>query len=187
MNAGAIVSSLRNRPIISTSALVAVLCLGAGYWRSTVAAEAQARLNDREAEANRLADNIRNGQKLDAQLTELTGVNQKIRLQLVDPADVATNQQYFYKLESDTGTKLLELRQGTTIKGKSGQSFSSIPYAVTVQGEYLQILSFLRRLESGSRFCRINAANVAVREWYEGPGGSTPVLTMSVNLEFLGI
>jgi len=51
-------------------------------------------------------------------------------------------------------------------------------YLVIVQGDFTQIITFLKRLEQGAYFCRINTAVASA-------SGSN--VTLNLNLDLLGI
>ena len=106
-----------------------------------------------------------------------------------DNADeIAKNLQFFYKLEEDTGTKLLDLRQnvgaGSRVAPKS-RTYVPVGYSVAVRGDYIRLLDFLRRLESNQRFCRVMSATIGVTGATDKDRGNE--LTINLGLELLGI
>ncbi len=172
------------------------LLLAAGYFfRQGSVPEAEALLEQRTTESRRLKANITNGTTLKDHVAALEDANAKIEQRLVRAADLARNQQYFYKIEADTGVKLMDLRPGstTTPGGRPAatgpkKQYSSVPYSCTVQGTYAQLLAFLRKLEQGEHFPRILSASVSM----SGGGGedtaseADPILSLTVGIELLG-
>jgi len=62
-----------------------------------------------------------------------------------------------------------------------------VPYIVAVQGDYAQIMTFLRHIESGMHYCRITSASITPSTRASTPGESSEgLLTLNLNLEFLG-
>jgi hypothetical protein len=118
------------------------------------------------------------------QLEQITELNKKLAGRLVDPADVATNQQYFYKLESETKVKLTDLRQLPIAGKRKGQAptlFNTVTYTANVQGDYIHILQFVRQVELGARVCRILSGSLSMSRAAES---YNPVLSLSVSVDF---
>jgi hypothetical protein len=145
-------------------------------------------------ESRRLKSNITNSAQLKEHLAALELANSKVSQRLVRAGDLATNQQYFYKIESETGVKLTDLRPGSgpiqpVGKGAVAKAlYPSVPYACSVQGTYGQILDFLRKLEEGEHFQRILSANVSLSGGSSDDAASAadPMLTLVISIEFLG-
>jgi len=93
------------------------------------------------------------------------------------------NLQYFYKLEGDTGVKLVtDPRIAPPLAKKDPQAaYVSIPCNLSVQGNLPQLLAFLRGLESGTHFARVQ--NVALTS----SADRNAPLSLSLNLELLGL
>ena len=190
-----IAAAFKKHPIALTGAVVALIFGGATYYRHTAVPETESLLEQRSAESERLKNNIRYSALLDDQLIALKAANREIEGRTVRPAERATNYQYFYKLEADTGVKLLDLRQmelataaGTARPAKAAPkpTYTGVPYAVAVQGSYSEVLTFLRRLEGGLHFCRVLSASVSLsRSEGETTSEAQPV-TLSLTLELLG-
>ena len=104
------------------------------------------------------------------------------------PDELAKNLQFFYKLEADTGTKLIDLRQNIVQPLRPGVKLKTfyigVGYAVVVRGNYARLIDFLHRLESGQRFCRVVSATVAVTGNTEKDRANE--LTLNLGLELLG-
>jgi Tfp pilus assembly protein PilO len=169
---------------VGVGCIALALVLGVvGFYRSDRVGETSQRLDERSAEGERLALNLKYGAQLPEQLAALTASSQEISSRLVHADELAQNLQYFYKLEADTATKLIDLRQvqATPPKGAKKTAFIGIPYIVNVQGDYAQLVDFLRRLENGPRYCRV--MTVAMNG-----GGTTRngPLKLNLTLELLG-
>lgn len=123
---------------------------------------ATAELEEKTAEGERLKANITHSSQLAEQVAELEAATARIQERLVKPSELAKNLQYFYRLESETGVKYNDLKQGSTIspavKGKN--EYVTVPFTVTLDGGFAQAITYLKRVESGSLFCRINSATI---------------------------
>jgi capsid protein len=188
-------SFIKKQPVAMVCALFCVGLALAIYFQKTALAKAQADLDDKTSQANHLKENVNSANslsnkadRLDEQYAKMTQAIQAIEARLVRANQLAINLQYFYKLEADTQTKLVDLRQtGTSASAKnSGKAYVGVDYSINVQGSYLQLLDFLRRVENGEHFSRVKGLTLS------GAGaGETPVagqnFSLSLNLEFLGL
>ncbi len=151
-------------------------------------------LAQKTSEARRFKTNINNSTQLIEHVELLRTATKKISQRLMRESDLAANQQYFDKIESETGTKITDLQSGVNVGQPKGRGlppkllYSPVAYTCAVQGSYGQILKFLQRLESGEHFVRIVSANLSLAGGgSDGASGSAdPMLTLVLAVEFLG-
>lgn len=180
----AFIGYVRKNPIAVGCAVVALACVVALYLRSELLPDAETELETKSAEGHRLAQNVRNAAQLPEQLAAITAATAEIQPRLLRADELAKNLQYFYKLEADTGTKLLDLRQlsgSAPAKGAAKSAFTIVPFNLTVRGEYAALLDFLRRLENGTHYARVLTAAIASN----APERSGP-LSLQLTVELLG-
>jgi hypothetical protein len=167
---------VRKNPLLVGCGVVSIGLALAIYFRSDLINEANATLEQKTSEAHRYSLNVNNANQLKEQLAELTAANQAINARMIHPTDIGINQQYFYKLESETGVKLAEINKSVRAVGAKGPNFTPVMFHLSVQGNFRQIMSFLRALYSGDHFCRVLDASC-------GGGRQGPVnLTMTIEL-----
>jgi hypothetical protein len=168
---------------ITTACIAVTLAVGVGvYFRSGAIPAAEDELAQRSAQAEKYALNIKYSTQLKDQHDALVAANKKIEGRLTRASQQGINTQYFYKLERETGVKLVSFSQSSAAAPKAAKAaFVSIPFNVAVQGTMAQVTDFLRQLEGGSHFCRVLAANFSVN-----PGARNGPITLSLNLELLG-
>lgn len=183
-----ILALVRKNPVGFICGALCLVLIGWGYYRMDALPEAEAELERKSAEADRLANNIKHSAQLKEQLDIAVKASKAINDgRLARASELATNLQYFYKLEADTGVKLIELRQNQVTKPKTG-NFSPIPFSVAVQGDYQHLIEFLRRLENGIHFCRIMSATLAASVASGGEDlSSANLLTINLQIELLGL
>ena len=92
------------------------------YMCSDSVPDAKAQLQQLSAESERLSANMEYSAKLTEQYKTLETANGIIDSRLVRANQLAQNLGYFYKLESDTGTKLSQLTQNPAPLNKKGPS-----------------------------------------------------------------
>jgi len=186
MNFGTIKSYIQKYPVGTGAVIVSIVMLGALSVRHLALAELQTVYDNAAAEGQRLDANVTHAGQLDEQLKALEEANKSISERLVNPSDLAMNLQHFYKLEADTGVKLLDTHpvdiRGAKSTGKG--VYAPVQYAVTLQGGYMRTLTFLRRLEHGVFFSRIISGSCSQAQSAQDKEGSDT--TMSLTVELLG-
>lgn len=177
MTTSDLVASLKKNPLLFACGVLS-LALAAGiYFRSDAIADATTDLDAKSAEGRRYTANLTNAAQLKEQLDALLTANKEIQSRMIHASDLGINQQYFFKLESESGVKLTDLHQGG--RGSAGKAgFLPISFSVTMQGDFNQVMTFLRLLEDGTHYCRVVTATCNGQR--KGP------VTMSLNLELLG-
>jgi hypothetical protein len=173
---------IKKNPITVVCTIVSLVVIFLIYWRSDELPAARAVLEQRSKEGERLTGNVKYSAQLKEQLDELIAAGKAIDARLVNATRLEINQQFFYKLEADTGVRVLNPNQiAPNEKSKNAKtSFIPVGFSMNVQGSYGQILDFLHRLENGLHYCRVlNATVVKV-----GVDGDS--LTLNLNLELLG-
>lgn len=184
-----LVALLKKFPIAIGCGLLSLVLLAGSYWRYSRAVELAEQLKQKEVEGQGILDDIRNGANLAEQYDALTATTKDLESRLVHSSERARNQQYFYRLESDTGVKEFNL-QPTSITPPPLHGpkpiYTGIGYTISVQGDFHQILDFVSRLESGQHFYRLISGTVT-REGVRGAAESTGAITLTLNLNFLGL
>ncbi|MDO8539905.1 MAG: hypothetical protein Q7S40_05640 [Opitutaceae bacterium] len=178
-----LIAFLKKNPISVGCGIISLALIGGIYFRAGIVPAAEADLAQKTAEADRYSSNIKNAGQLKEQHDTLVGATKEIDGRLVRASQLGVNNQYFFKLESATGAKLVDFRQGGLIAPKGGKAvFSPVAFTVSVQGEIPQLMHFLRLLESGAHYCRVQTATCMAAS-----GTSKRMLTLTLNLELLGL
>jgi hypothetical protein len=169
---------VRRYPFRLFCLLLAVLGAVGIYLLDSKIEAAHAELDQKSVEGARLAANVSYSSQLTSQLEAVSKATETITSRLVSPANLATNLQYFYRLEKETGVELIDVRQNTSSgKAKGG---TGVAFSVSVKGEYPALLGWLRRVENGPHFARFLSASMGATADRKGP------LTLAVTLELLG-
>ena len=155
------------------------------YYRNDNLPDAEKVLQSRTQEGELLAANIEDSNQLKEQQGAMVDANQVISDRMIQVGQLADNLQYFYRLESETGIKILDLRQNAWTppsKNAAKTFFTPVGFQVSVQGDYSKLLDLLRRLETGEHYCRLISCDVRPVD----PTNRGGQLTVSINLELLG-
>lgn len=174
-----VVAALKRRPLLFVCGALAVgLALGI-YFRMGVQGEMEAKLAEQEKVLVRLSNNTKFSAQLDTQLESLRKANAKIAEGALRVGELARNQQLFFKLEAETGVKLLDLRQlsvAPPVKGATVSTYVAIPFSLTIEGDYAQIMNFLLRLDREATLARVTSGAIS------RPAEGAQSLSLSVEL-----
>lgn len=187
MTGADIIAAVKRQPIgfaCGTVCLVAGLML---YFTSDQTEERQSTYDQKATEVTKIEANIRNSDKLREQSAAMLAASKELEARLMHAGQLAVNQQYFYRLEGETGVKLLDLRQGNVPTAKAGAKtglYVGVPYNVSIQGGFPQVLAFLRRLETGRHFCHFN--NVSFGK-ATGAEATSDMISVVIAVDLLGL
>lgn len=180
------VDLIRRNPLRIACGVLSLMAVVGTYLAYTWLEDTGKDLEQKRTQGELLAANVRNSAQLNEHLDALTAAGAKIQGRLVQADELATNLQYFYRLETESGVKLIDLRQTTTgepakatTKGKKPSP--SVGFALSLEGDYASLIDWLRRLENGPYFCRVMTAGVGAPL----PDRTAP-LVLTLTLELLG-
>jgi hypothetical protein len=167
--------------------LVVSVALGVTwYLRSSLLPDAETVLAEKSKQGELIRANIEDAHQLKEQYTAIVDANQAIANRMIHVGQLAENLQYFYRLESETGTKLMgdprQLAWTPPARGAAKTSYTPVGFNFVVQGSYKQLIDLLRRLENGEHYCRVISCNLHPFQEQRG----SP-LQVSLSIELLGI
>ena len=173
---------VKKHPIGVSCGLVSLLCGVWLYLRSDAIDERKDAADQKAKESQVILENVRNSDHLAQHTEAIQQAAKQLESRLVKAGQLATNLQYFYRLESDTGVKLTDVRQNQNGRGTGG-AYIGVPYTVTIQGNFKQVLAFIERIESGRHFSKFDtiAFNKAA-----GGDETTDLLSVHMSIELLG-
>jgi hypothetical protein len=183
MSNQALGAALKKHPVGFTCAVLSVIMMGLIYFRHGLLAEAEQQLAQKTAESEKIALNVANSAQLTEQVEAIEAANKVIASRIARASQLGSNTKYFYTLESESGVKMIDLRQTTpaTVAKPTKGSFLPIAFSVSAQSDLKHLIGFLRRIETGEHYARVLtatcSANTAQRE---------APLTLALTLELLG-
>jgi hypothetical protein len=177
LNAHGVARKVRQYPLLVVCGILVVALSALLYMRRDLSELQQVELDKHLADNRRHRINITNSAMLQDQLDYLIQANAAVRNRALTANGLAQNLQYFYRLEAEVGIKYLDLRPASRPASKSS-TYVPVAYAVNVQGDFAQIIKFLRHLEQGAYFCRINSALLT---------GKEDLYTLNLNIDLLGV
>jgi len=172
----------KSRPIVVGSVLWIAVLLIAVYFRSDAAADIKSKLEQAEKREELIVKNLKYASQLESQLLQLKAANAYFEKAALKHTDIANNQKFFYQLETESAIKLIDLRQSpppALAKGASPNFYTPISFSLSIQGEYENIIGFLKRLEVSPSMAKLN--HVAINGPQEG------IHSVDINLNLLGL
>ncbi len=184
MNGNDIILLLKKNPVGVTCGIVALLCGVTLYLGAEAIDDSRLKVEASTKQSQLMINNVRNaaGLSLAKQTEAMQRAVKQLDGRLVKASQLATNLQYFYRLESETGVKLTDLRPNQAPRGSSG-FYIGVPYTVTLQGTFKQVMEFLQRIESGKHFSKYSAISFNKAAGVEV---ASSVLSVTINIELLG-
>ena len=180
-----LIAFLRKNVICVVCVLLSIAIAVTIYLRSGLLPEAERTLAEKSKQGELILANIEDAHQLKEQHAALVAANQAIANRMIRVGQLAENLQYFYRLESETKTKLTDPRQVAWTpppKNAPKTTYTSVGFAITAQGTFAQLMDLLRRLENGEHYCRVITCNLRPT----GEQRGSPLM-MTLNLELLGI
>jgi hypothetical protein len=172
--------------VISVACVIVSIGIGfVLYYRNDDLPDAEKVLGERALQGELLAANIEDSAQLKEQHAALVAANDAISDRMIHTGALADNLQYFYRLESDTGTKLSDPHQmpwNPPPKNAPKTNFTAIGFSLAAQGDYGQLMDLLRKLENGEHYCRIITCSLRP----VGTDARGGPLLMSLSLELMG-
>jgi hypothetical protein len=106
-----LVAGIKKYPIIVVSVALSVGLVLSRLYRQDGLPAATTLLEERTTVGNRLKLNVVNSAQLAEQRAAVVAANAAVSARLIRPAELANNQQFFYRIESETGTRYKDLKQ----------------------------------------------------------------------------
>jgi len=128
--------------------------------------------------------------RITTEIATLAVALQAINQNLIKEEDLADNLGYFYQAERISGIRLTQLNQLSVQPQPLDTLYKSIPFTLQATGSYVQIIRFLRELETGSRQLKIRTYRLSWAPSNRDPrklGTSAPdLMILQSTLEILG-
>jgi len=167
MTGADLLALIKKQPVAFACGVLCVLCAVAFYFRMDAIDEARAAFEAKDKEAKAVSQNARHTTGLAEHVQEIQADAKQLESRLLRAGDLANNLQFFYRLENESGVKLIDVRQNAQPAAKQNAPktlFIPVSFNLTLQGTYPQIWAFLRRIETGPHFARFDRLTVSKLE-----------------------
>ncbi|MBA3849182.1 MAG: hypothetical protein C0502_04200 [Opitutus sp.] len=190
MTGTTLLAMIRKQPLAFGCGLIVLACGLALFFRNEAVDEAQELFRNKDDEAVKTEANARNAAGLAEATAEMQEAAKQFESRLVRAPQLANNLQFFYRIEADTGVKLVDVRQMPLQPPRQGAprgAYVSVPFTANIQGSYAQVHDFLRRLQAGPHFLRVTQLTLTkLTSGGEGVAAGPDAMSAIVQLEILG-
>jgi len=186
MTAADLQAMAKKQPIGVACGAIALVCAAILYFTGDKVDEVRTQSEDLSKTAKAIRTNVDNSQGLPQQTDAIQKAVKEVDNRLIRASQLAINLQYFYRLESETGVKLVDVHQGSTNVLRGGQSktpYSSVSFSVNIQGNFKQVLDFIQRIENGPRIARFSSVSFSKAG---GENVSSDQFSVGMGIDFLG-
>lgn len=179
--------------MVSISGMIILACGGVYAFHMDKRADLESEIEQLDIRMSTILKNLKNSSGLDEDLVATDERIEALDARLFDPLELATNYNYFFNLEEETGVKLSGLKQleykEEPSNGKkrrmpkpTKEVYEKIRYHMKATGNYGEIVNFMRKLEGGESFYRLEKFRLARPQSAEGE----ETLSMDLSLLILG-
>ena len=171
---------LRRYPFAASCLVVTLLCGAAAWFLSQNTDEQELARVDRAKEGESTLELLVGGSTQRQELAAAREAARRIEDNLVIESDLAANNWYFYRIEEQTKSRLLELHPQSSPSAPDTTLYKRVPYTLKVTGSYEQVAAYLLALETGPRLANITSFTFSRRE------KDSSALSLELSLELLG-
>ena len=193
MKIEAILDYVRKKVILSISSVVFLVCTLVFLFHLDKKANLESEIEQLDIRMSTILKNIKNSLRLEEDLAVFEDSIEQLDARLFDSQELATNYNYFFNIEADTGVKISGLKQVDVSEDEvrsnkkkrmpkpTKDAYQKIRYHMTAIGEYMQLVDLMRKLEGGPSFYRLENFRVS-----KGTGTDSSKLSMDMSLLILG-
>jgi hypothetical protein len=183
MNGADLSILIKKHPIVVTCTLVSLISGVVFYYQGDTLEDLKSQVVDKAKQSQTVQSNVRNSVGLPQHVEGIQKATKQLESRLLKASQLATNLQYFYRLESETGVKITDVRQNQLGRSSGGALFVGVPYTVTFQGSFKNVMEFMQRIESGKHLSKFSTVSFSKAAGAEPQNG---LLSVSMNIELLG-
>lgn len=193
MKIEAILDFVRKKVILSISSVVFLVCTLVFLFHLDKKANLDSEIEQLDIRMSTILKNMKNSARLEEDLAVVEDSIEQLDARLFDSQELATNYNYFFNIEADTGVKISGLKQFDVSEDEvrsnkkkrmpkpTKDAYQKIRYHMMAIGEYMQLVDLMRKLEGGPSFYRLEKFRVS-----KGTGTDSSKLSMDMSLLILG-
>ncbi len=163
MNKELVIAKLKQYPVVVVCGVLVIAGLIASYLRLDILPSLVEQQEDLDRRWNVMRENDVAAVGLPEQIERIEEFLENVDERLLSPTDIAGNYRSFYQVEFNSGVNITNLVQGNPSAAGDGvfkprlEHFTSIPYRVTLEGRFDQVLQFTHELEYGELLVRVDS------------------------------
>lgn len=188
-----IIDFVRKKMILSVSCVVFLACGSVYVFHLDKKADLDSEIEQLDIRMSTILKNMKNSSGLEEDLAVVEKSIEQLDARLFDSQELATNYNYFFNIEADTGVKISGLKQfevneeEARSKNKrrmpkpTKNAYQKLRYHMKATGDYAQLVNLMRMLEGGPSFYRLEKFRVS-----KSAGIDSEKLSIDLSLLVLG-
>lgn len=192
MNVEGIVELFRKNLVIAISVFVIAGTMAVYLIHKDKKSLIDSEIEQVNARISSMLKNIKNSKGMEEDIEAIEEKVEKLNARMFQSQELATNYNYFFNLEDETGIKVSDLKQVGIAEEEVDprkkkmpkpiiDSYEKIRYHLKASGEFGEIVNFLRKLEGGPSFYRLEKFRLAKSET-----SKTEILSLDIAFLMLG-
>lgn len=192
MNFDALLEIVKKNLIIAISGLVTVICMTVYVLHMDKKSDLDSEIEQIDIRISTMLRNITNSAGLEEDIEVVESQIEELDQRMFQSQELATNYNYFYNIEASTNVALNDLKQVEIVTSDSNpkkrkmpnpivDSYIKIRYHMKATGSYQDLVNFMRSLEGGPSFYRLEKFRLS-----KALTGGDELLSMDVSFLMLG-
>ena len=186
MNLEGLIRKIRQYPLVTVFGAISLILIIAILIRNPKVSSLQEINDQREREWTTVRTNHERSAGLEAEVEKLRSFSEEVNRRLISADAIANNYNYFYRIERQTGIRIVNIQQLPVASARRPQylpelnDFDLVPFNLTFQGSFDVTMTFLQGIERGEHLVRIESISIN-RD--EGTGTSSNQRTLVTRME----
>ncbi len=178
--------------VIAISGFVFAACMTVYVMHMDKKSDLDSEIEQIDIRISTMLRNIANSAGLEEDIEVVEGQIEKLDERMFQSHELATNYNYFFNIEASTNVALNDLKQVEVLEGDANprkrkmpnpivDSYVKIRYHMKATGSYQDLVNFMRTLEGGPSFYRLEKFRLS-----KALAGGSEQLSMDVSFLMLG-
>ncbi len=187
-----LIEAIKKNLVIAISGLVTATCMTVYVLHMDKKSDLDSEIEQIDIRISTMLKNITNSAGLEEDIEAVESQISELDKRMFQSQELATNYNYFFNIEASTNVSLNDLKQIEIVTEDANQKKRKMPnpivdayikirYHMKATGTYQDLVNFMRTLEGGPSFYRLEKFRLS-----KSSTGSDELLSMDVSFLMLG-
>jgi len=192
MNFERLIEAIRKNLVIAISGVVTATCMTVYVLHKDKKPDLESEIEQIDIRISTMLRNLTNSAGLEEDIEVVKSQISELDERMFRPQELATNYNYFFNIETSTNVSLSELKQVEIVKEDVNREKHKMPnpivdtyvkirYDMRANGTYQDLVHFMRTLEGGPSFYKLEKFRLS-----KSSAGGDELLSMDVSFLMLG-
>jgi Tfp pilus assembly protein PilO len=192
MNFERLIETIRKNLVIAISGVVTATCMTVYVLHMDKKPDLESEIEQIDICISTMLRNITNSAGLEKDIEVVKSQISELEERMFQSQELATNYNYFFNIEKSTNVSLRDLKQVEVVTEGTNQKKHKMPnpivdvyvkirYDMRVNGTYKDLVNFMRTLEGGPSFYKLEKFRLS-----KSSAGGDELLSMDVSFLMLG-